>query len=80
MGYDYRAQAYHMAGRGNEKAVNAIAAELHYNESLHMHNLGDEEREHGACSYCWLRAGRAVHALGVAGLLGAETAARTGTG
>lgn len=75
MSYDYRAQAYHMAGAGNEKAVDAVAAELHYNESLHMHNLGDEKKEHGACSYCWLRAGRAVHALVAIGAIPAAVPA-----
>ncbi len=59
--YDYRAQAYRMAGAGNEKLVNVVAATLHYNESLHMHDLANAE--HGKCSYCWLRAGRAVRAL-----------------
>lgn len=61
--YDYRAKAYSMAGAGNEKAVDAAVAVLHYNESLHMHDLGDEKQQHGACGYCWLRAGRTVHAL-----------------
>lgn len=63
MTYDYRAQAYKIAGSGNEELVTAVAAELHYNESLHMHNLGEEKQQHSACGYCWLRAGRAVHAL-----------------
>lgn len=66
---DYRAQAYKWAGEGREHHVNAIAASLHYNESLHLHTLGKEESQHGACEYCWLRAGRAVHALAEVGLL-----------
>jgi len=63
MSHDDRDQAYKWAGPGNEKYVDAIAADLHYNESIHMHNLGDEKEQHGACTYCWLRAGRAVRAL-----------------
>ena len=65
---DYRAQAHKWAGPGNESYVNAIAASLHYNESLHMHNLGKEKKQQGACEYCWLRAGRAVYALVRAGV------------
>lgn len=68
MTYDYRAQAYRIAGAGNEEAVNVIAAELHYNESLHMHNLGEEKQQHDACGYCWLRAGRAASALRIHGV------------
>lgn len=60
---DYRAQAYSWGGAGNESRVDAIARDLHYNESLHLHNLGDKDVQHGACEYCWLRAGRAVRAL-----------------
>jgi hypothetical protein len=77
MDYDYRAQAYHMAGAGNEKHVDNVAAELHYNESLHMHDLGREKKQHGACSYCWLRAGRAVHALVKTGAIAAQRLAET---
>lgn len=43
--------------------------EVTHNESIHMHDLGDEKRQHGACSYCWLRAGRAVRALVEAGAI-----------
>ena len=73
--YDYRALAYEMAGPGNEKHVDAVAAELHYNESLHMHNLGEEKKQHGQCAYCWLRAGRAVHALVQTGAIATATPA-----
>lgn len=60
---DLRTHAYSMAGPGNERRVDAIARDLHYNESIHMHNLADDNVQHGACEYCWLRAGRAVRAL-----------------
>lgn len=69
---DYRAQAYIWAGAGNEKLVDAVAADLHYNESLHLHILGEEKAQHGQCVYCWLRAGRAVRALANIGALSAE--------
>lgn len=61
--WDYRAHAYELAGPGSEHLVDAVAGSLHYNESLHMHQLGDEEVQNGACSYCWLRAGRSVRAV-----------------
>jgi excisionase family DNA binding protein len=67
---DYRALAYEMAGPGNEKHVDAVAEANHYNESLHMHDLGVEKKQHGACAYCWLRAGRAVQALVQTGAIG----------
>ncbi len=65
---DYRAQAYAWAP-DHTAAINAAASRLHYNESLDLHKLGEENTQHGACSYCWLRAGRAVRALIDAGLL-----------
>lgn len=65
---DYRAQAHKWAGPGNEKHVDTIAVSLHYNESIHMHDLAKKEIEHDACGYCWLRAGRAVYALIGAGV------------
>jgi hypothetical protein len=61
--WDYRAVAYKYAGSGNEPLVDAVAEILHYNESLHMHTLGEEDAQHGACSYCWLRAGRSVRVV-----------------
>lgn len=64
---DYRQQAYEWAGRGREQMVDAIAAKLHYNESLHLHDNIDGK----CCAYCWLRAGKAVLALADAGLLDA---------
>lgn len=75
---DYRAQAYAWAGPGNEIHVDVIASRLHYNESLDMHELGREKKEHGACAYCWLRAGRAVRALIDAGALTTTKAASDG--
>jgi hypothetical protein len=71
---DYRAQAYAWAGPGNEIHVDVIASRLHYNESLHLHELGNEQ--YGACTYCWLRAGRAVRALVDAGALATTKAAQ----
>ena len=77
---DYRALAYEMAGPGNEKHVDAVAKANHYNESIHMHDLGVEKRHHGACSYCWLRAGRPVRALVGTGAIAAQpTAVPTGS-
>jgi hypothetical protein len=73
MSHDYRKQAYDWAGDGNEKLVDAVAARLHYNESLHMHNLGVEKKQYGACEYCWLRAGKAVRALVDIGAIGSKT-------
>jgi hypothetical protein len=73
---DYRAQAYAWAGPGNEIHVDVIVSRLHYNESLHMHHLGVEKKQHGACEYCWLRAGRAVRALVDAGALATTKAAQ----
>lgn len=67
---DYREQGYAWAGRGFKKHVDAIAARLHHSESSHLHNLDDV---HGACSYCWLRAGKAVLALIEGGLLAGTT-------
>jgi len=75
---DYRALAYEMAGPGNEKHVDAVAAANHYNESIHMHDLGVEKKQHGACSYCWLRAGRAVRALVETGAITAPQVAKDG--
>lgn len=56
-----RAHAYKMGGRGREYLVDALAAQLHHNESLHLHTLPGDEGE--ACRYCYLRAGRSVGAL-----------------
>lgn len=75
MSYDYRARAYKWAGPGVEKHVDAVAKSLHYNESLHMHDLSDPNDDTGACAYCWLRAGRAVHALMKSGLIAAPQTA-----
>jgi hypothetical protein len=46
-----------LGGLGREKLVEAVAKDLHANESMHLH------RDVGSripCGYCWLRAGRAV--------------------
>lgn len=67
--FDYRRQAYELAGKGYEEHVNTAVKALHYNESLHMHNLGVEKKQHGACEYFWLRAGRTVRALAEGGLV-----------
>jgi hypothetical protein len=75
---DYRATAYKWAGAGNELHVDVVASRLHYNESLHMHELGARNEQHGACGYCWLRAGRAVRALVDAGALTATKPAPDG--
>lgn len=56
-----RAHAYKMGGAGRESFVDALAKQLHHNESLHLHTLPGDEGE--ACKYCYLRAGRAVGAL-----------------
>ncbi|MDX3109689.1 hypothetical protein [Nonomuraea angiospora] len=50
-----------VAGPGHEQLVRAIAEYHHGNESLHMHQ--DIERRE-PCSYCWLRAGRAMQIVG----------------
>lgn len=57
----YRQIAEKMAGLGRERLVRAIAEYHHGNESLHMHQ--DIERRE-PCSYCWLRAGRAMQIVG----------------
>lgn len=63
--FDYRAAVIAQVGPGNETTVEAIAEHLHYNESLHMHEgVADKE----PCSYCWLRAGKAIQAIRRAGL------------
>lgn len=49
-----------IAGPDAHEALRVTAAALHRGESIHMHdNVGDKE----PCSYCWLRAGRALRAL-----------------
>lgn len=55
-----------LAGDHNQKALEKIAEHLHYNESIHLHDLAGESMK--PCNYCWLRAGKAIHALRVAGL------------
>lgn len=56
-----RAHAYKMGGPGREYLVDALAAQLHHSESLHLHTLPGDEGD--ACRYCYLRAGRSVGAL-----------------
>ena len=63
---DYRRAAERMAGPGRQGLVRAVAEHHHFNESLHMHqDIGSRE----PCSYCWLRAGRAVQILAQNGAL-----------
>lgn len=58
---DYRATAMAWIAEAEHRpAVEAIAKHLHYNESLHLHDMV-ERRE--PCSYCWLRAAKAVQAV-----------------
>ncbi|WP_431897861.1 hypothetical protein [Nonomuraea sp. bgisy101] len=57
----YSAIAERMAGPGREQLVRKLAEYHHGNESLHMHEY-IERRE--PCSYCWLRAGRAMQIVG----------------
>jgi hypothetical protein len=56
----YEQQAYEIAGPDSEEAVRAVAEALHRGESMHTHA---EYQSPEPCSYCWLRAGRAVRAL-----------------
>lgn len=58
--------ARRLAGVHNQDALEKIAEHLHYNESIHLHDLSDELAK--SCPYCWLRAGKAIHALRIAGL------------
>ncbi|MEU4825130.1 hypothetical protein AB0H37_24930 [Actinomadura sp. NPDC023710] len=58
--------ARRLAGAHNQEALAKIAEHLHYNESIHLHDLAGESLE--PCNYCWLRAGKAIHALRIAGL------------
>lgn len=69
-----RAHAYKMGGTGRESLVDALAKQLHHNESLHLHTLPGDEGD--ACRYCYLRAGRSVGALApvVPSLIGPLTA------
>ena len=57
---DYEQIANDIAGPDAREALRTTAEALHRGESIHMHdNVGDKE----PCSYCWLRAGRALRAL-----------------
>ena len=57
---DYEQIANDIAGPDAREALRAAADALHRGESIHLHdNIGDVE----PCSYCWLRAGRALRAL-----------------
>jgi hypothetical protein len=54
-----RTHAYALTD-GREIEVETVAAMLHFNESLHMHeNVSDQV----PCAYCYLRAGRAIKAM-----------------
>jgi hypothetical protein len=60
MPYDYEQIANDVAGPGHRKLIRAIAEANHYNESMHMH---EDIHRNEPCSYCWLRAGRAVRVM-----------------
>lgn len=71
---DYRAMAHAAGGAGNEHIVDAAARALHYNESIHAHNIHDggyeiPYAEFKTCRYCLLRAARVVSALAGMGAL-----------
>ncbi|TDD37831.1 hypothetical protein E1287_07160 [Actinomadura sp. KC06] len=59
-------RARQLAGVHNQEALEKIAEHLHYNESIHLHDLTDEAAK--VCNYCWLRAGKAILALRIAKL------------
>lgn len=60
--YDYWQQARVLSRGVGDDLIRKVAQELHYNESLHLHNgylhTRGRERETDVCSYCLLRAGR----------------------
>lgn len=57
---DYRAIALAWVAEPDHRpAVEAAAKHLHYNESLHLHDVDGTE----PCSYCWLRAAKTVQAI-----------------
>lgn len=62
---DYRAMALAWVSEVDHRPdVEAIAKHLHANESLHLH---DDTEGPEPCSYCWLRAAKAVQAIERAG-------------
>ena len=62
---DYRAVAMAWVAEPDHRPmVEAAARHLHANESLHLHDV-TEGRE--PCSYCWLRAAKAIQAIERAG-------------
>lgn len=65
-GYDYLDIASQIVGDNEIETLSQIkevAQKLHANESIHMHQYGKEKDNCGACSYCLLRAGRAIRAI-----------------
>ncbi|GAA0705032.1 hypothetical protein GCM10010193_70090 [Kitasatospora atroaurantiaca] len=60
MAYDYERIANEFAGPNAQDMVRAVAENLHYNESMHMHEQIEATEP---CSYCWLRAGRSVRVM-----------------
>lgn len=58
---DYRAIAMAWVTELDHRpAVESIAKHLHANESLHLHDCTEGPEP---CSYCWLRAAKAVQAI-----------------
>jgi hypothetical protein len=58
---DYRATALAWVAEPDHRpAVEAIAKHLHANESIHLHDRSEGSEP---CSYCWLRAAKAVQAI-----------------
>jgi hypothetical protein len=71
---DYLDIATRIAGPGYKPLILAVALNLHNNESIHLHDLGREKKNHGACSYCLMRAGQSVRAMSDLGALGPREA------
>ncbi len=60
---DYLDIAKRYAPSHDESVIVFAARRLHYRESLHLHDLGTEADNHGACSYCLLRAATVLNAV-----------------
>jgi hypothetical protein len=56
---DYEQIANETAGPDASEALRYMAEALHRGESMHTH----AEIQQDVCSYCWLRAGRAMRAV-----------------
>jgi hypothetical protein len=58
---DYRAVAMAWVAEADHRPmVEAAARHLHANESIHLHDLSGGSEP---CSYCWLRAAKAIQAI-----------------